>query len=454
MTATGKAILSGAEAIAAADKVVDDLICAAQAGRERARVTKAPAGAGKTGAVVRLVGALADARARVGVVTQTNEQAFDVVRRLADAHPRRTVSFMPASGIELPADVVAKPNVGTIAAAQAQHTAIVVATADKWAYAREALNGTTFDAGIVDEAYQMTSAKLYRLADYFKSLDLIGDPGQLDPFTTVDESRWEGLRSNPVMNAVSALLAHHPGTSGRELPVTRRLPAHAASIVREAFYPELSFGPATAVGERRLELGRGRPNGPSTARMDGVWATAARSGWAFLELPERQTMQIDPELVDSIADVVARLLERGARVYDERTGGSGRELTEGRVAVGVAHRDQRAAVLIALEARGLTGVVVDTANRLQGREFDLTVVWHPLAGRTDATAFHLDAGRLCVLATRHRQACIVVGRAGTARLLEDHPPPGRVVLGVQRDSEFDGWEAHVRVVEHLASVRC
>jgi hypothetical protein len=33
---------------------------------------------------------------------------------------------------------------------------------------------------------------------------------------------------------------------------------------------------------------------------------------------------------------------------------------------------------------------------------------------TDASAFHLDSGRLCVLASRHRQACVFVGRAGAA----------------------------------------
>ena len=78
---------------------------------------------------------------------------------------------------------------------------------------------------------------------------------------------------------------------------------------------------------------------------------------------------------------------------------------------------------------------------------------HPLSGRSDASAFHLDAGRLCVLATRHRQCCIVVGRAGAERLLADYPPPTRSALGNDADPELDGWEAHVRFLEHLAAVR-
>ena len=84
---------------------------------------------------------------------------------------------------------------------------------------------------------------------------------------------------------------------------------------------------------------------------------------------------------------------------------------------------------------------VDTANRLQGAEFAVTIVVHPLSGRRDATAFHLEAGRLCVLASRHRHACIVVARAGIADLLDAHPSDEPIHLGVQ--AKFpDGWEAN------------
>jgi predicted nucleic acid-binding protein len=48
----------------------------------------------------------------------------------------------------------------------------------------------------------------------------------------------------------------------------------------------------------------------------------------------------------------------------------------------------------------------------------VVIVLHPLSGRRDATAFHLEAGRLCVLASRHRHACIMVARAGIPELLE------------------------------------
>ena len=97
-------------------------------------------------------------------------------------------------------------------------------------------------------------------------------------------------------------------------------------------------------------------------------------------------------------------------------------------------------------------MVVDTANRLQGREFDVTIMLHPLSGRRDATAFHLEAGRLCVLASRHRHACIVVARAGIPELLDAHPSAEPVHLGVPVKFP-DGWEAHQAFMAHLARHR-
>ena len=101
---------------------------------------------------------------------------------------------------------------------------------------------------------------------------------------------------------------------------------------------------------------------------------------------------------------------------------------------------------------GVTGVLVDTANRLQGREFDVVIVLHPLSGRRDATAFHLEAGRLCVLTSRHRHACIVVARGGIPELLDAHPSVEPVHLGVP--AKFpDGWEAHQALFAHLSKFK-
>ncbi|MES4828985.1 helicase, partial [Streptomyces anthocyanicus] len=105
-----------------------------------------------------------------------------------------------------------------------------------------------------------------------------------------------------------------------------------------------------------------------------------------------------------------------------------------------------------LAGLGVHDVTVDTANRLQGREYDVTVVLHPLSGRPDATAFHLETGRLCVLTSRHRHACIVVCREGVGDLLDDYPSTEPVQLGTLVKFP-DGWEANHAVLAHLAEHR-
>jgi hypothetical protein len=161
-------------------------------------------------------------------------------------------------------------------------------------------------------------------------------------------------------------------------------------------------------------------------------------------------MRTDAEAVRACADLAHRLLQRGPVAFSERTP-SEAPLTPDRIAIGAAHRDQAAAIR-ALLGPSAAGIAVDTANRLQGREYDVTIVLHPLSGRRDATAFHLEAGRLCVLTSRHRHACIVVARAGIAELLDAHPSTEPVHLNVP--ARFpDGWEANHAVMAHLAAHR-
>jgi len=79
-------------------------------------------------------------------------------------------------------------------------------------------------------------------------------------------------------------------------------------------------------------------------------------------------------------------------------------------------------------------------------------VLHPLSGRRDATEFHLEAGRLCVLLSRHRHACLVVARAGIAELLDAHPSVVPVHLNVPVKFP-DGWAAQQAVMSHLSNYR-
>ncbi|MGW5458395.1 AAA domain-containing protein [Streptomyces sp. NPDC003996] len=432
----------GAAAARATDAILHDTLH----GTERGVVVDSPPGAGKSTLVVRAALELAEAGRPLMVVAQTNSQVDDLVVRLAEKNPDLPVGRLHSSDTD-PYDKALDdlPQVRTSAkAADLNGLPVVLSTAAKWAHVKV---DEPWRHAIVDEAYQMRSDSLLAVAGLFERALFVGDPGQLDPFAIVGSEQWAGLSYDPSASAVTTLLAHNPGLPQHRLPVSWRLPASAAPLVSDAFYPYTPFRSGTGHGDRRLTFAvPSDGSGP-----DQVIDEAAESGWGLLELPARHTPRTDPEAVRAVARVVRRLLDRGGAAVSERSDDPA-PLTAGRIAVGTAHRDQAAAVRTALAELGVADVTVDTANRLQGREYDVTVVLHPLSGRPDATAFHLETGRLCVLASRHRHACIVVCRAGVGDLLDDYPSTEPVQLGTLVKFP-DGWEANHAVLAHLAEHR-
>lgn len=431
-----------AEAAEATDAILADTLH----GTHRGIVVDSPPGAGKSTLVVRAARELAAVGRPLMVIAQTNAQVDDLVLRLAEKDPELPVGRLHSNDPD-PYDRALNGLENVVKSAKASDLVgldIVISTAAKWAHVQ---NVEPWPHAIVDEAYQMRSDALLAVAGLFERALFVGDPGQLDPFSIVGADQWAGLSYDPSASAVSTLLAHNPDLPQHRLPVSWRLPASAAPLVSQAFYPYTPFRSGTGPADRKLSFGVA---GDGSAH-DRVIDEAARSGWGLLELPSRHTPRTDPEAVRAVARVVRRLLDRGG-VATSTAGATPTPVTADRVAVGTAHRDQAAAVRAALAELGVTDVTVDTANRLQGREFDVTVVLHPLSGRPDATAFHLETGRLCVLASRHRHACIVVCREGVAELLDEHPSTEPVQLGVTVKFP-DGWEANHAVLSRLAEHR-
>ncbi|MEV6974108.1 AAA family ATPase [Kitasatospora sp. NPDC093806] len=427
---------------ARADRAVAGILADLDTAAGRGVVVDSPPGAGKSTLVKRAAGHLTSAGHQVMIVAQTNEQVDDLVDNIAREYPDLPVGRLHKSEFVLPARVARHPNVTGAAGIDAlRDLPVVVSTAAKWARVDAGKSGT-WRWAIVDEAYQMRSDNLLATAPLFDAPDsqvlFVGDPGQLDPFATVDTDRWHGLSWDPLRNAVDVTLAHEPSLRRHQLPISWRLPAMAAPLVEKAFYPFYPFESGTTTGDRVLDYGS-VPH--QTTPEDQVLGQAAATGWGYLELPGRHTLDHDPQTAEALAATAARLLERGALV-------NGDPLDQSRIAIGAARTIQVDAVRSRLAERGLTEITVDTANRLQGREFDVTLVWHPLSGRPDASAFHMETGRLCVLLSRHRFACIVVARAGIRDLLDRHPRSSPVHLDVPPKFP-DGWRAHQTVMDRL-----
>lgn len=436
-----------AQARAVIEDVAADLLSRAH----RGVIVDSPPGAGKSTLVVELSGRLAATGERVMIVAQTNEQVDDLVARLANAHPTLIIGRLTAGDYEVPERLapLRGPNLAfSSKLPELAPAGIVLATAAKWALVKEG----EFSWAILDEAYQMRSDGLLAVAPRFAhgTALFVGDPGQLDPFATVDTDAWAGSPWDPSDSAVAVVRAHNPHLPVHRLPYSWRLPATAAPLVAKAFYPFTPFDAGSDLEDRSLTYSAGSSGSPIDEALDD----AADMGWSWFGLPAAHTIRTDAEAVEACAALADRLVQRRATAVDHAAGYE-RVVTPDRIAIGTAHRDQAAAIRAALARpdraeRGLTDVTVDTANRLQGREYDVTIVLHPLSGRRDATAFHLETGRLCVLLSRHRHACIVVGRAGIADLLDAHPHAEPVRLGVPVKFP-DGWAAHQAVLAHLGA---
>lgn len=434
----------------AAKEVTDRAAADLFSGDHLAVIVDSPPGAGKSTFVVGTAATLAKQQDQVPIVAQTNAQADDLVRSLlrqpGAIDVGRLIGSSGGDGLDPHDRLTVSSKVSDL-----DDCNVIVGTSAKWGYVANDI--WPYDAGIIDEAYQMRSDQLLYVGQIFKRALMVGDPGQLDPFSPIDDTRWRGYSDSPINPAIATVLHNHPDSPVHRLPVSWRLPALCAPLVSEAFYPTMPFTAGTTESERHLDV-----TGSAGGAIDEAITCAADTGWSFLELPERTAPPTDREAVATVAQIVVRLLSLSVTVHDASRTPSAGPLRAQQLAVGVVHRNQRAAIRVEVDLQAkiagtdASAVVVDTANRLQGREFDVVVVLHPLSGRAAATEFHLETGRLCVLLSRHRQACIVVGRAGIADVLDAHPSDTPIWIGAPIPVP-DGWEANQIVIERLADHR-
>jgi hypothetical protein len=315
----------------------------------------------------------------------------------------------------------------------------VIANAAKWSWVGEGI--PLFDVQIVDEAFQLPDHRFHQIAGLAQRVVLIGDPGQITPVVTCEIERWTADPAGPHLPSPHALVERHPWVRQMALPVSRRLVPDTVRIVQPAFYPQLPFTALSEPGDRILMTSE-----PGSMRIDEpISKVEEGASLVQVELPAAISGPVDEEVAETIVSLIAPLLRRGTRVFE---GGQEHPLTPSMIGVVCAHVSQVNAVRARLP-RELTEVLVETADRFQGLERRVMFVHHPLSGRADASEFHLDAGRLCVMLSRHRIACIIVARQGIEEMLLRYAPVGDRILSSDEDREFAGWHAHVRVLQEV-----
>jgi hypothetical protein len=121
-----------------------------------------------------------------------------------------------------------------------------------------------------------------------------------------------------------------------------------------------------------------------------------------------------------------------------------RRLQASDIGVTSSHRVMNAALSSALGPLA-NNIRVDTPERWQGLERPVMIAVHPLSGVTDPSAFDLETGRLCVMASRHQSALIVLTRDHVGETLRNYVPsagqsPGRPdVVGRGHDAHLRFW---------------
>ena len=413
------------------------------------------AGAGKTRAVVDSIEAACRAGARVLVATPNNAQLSDLGCKVANrvGSDLKVVVLHRKGPWEGETALEGYDLTTTDDVADTADADVVLSTVKKVASVGEKMTQAgNFDLAVVDEGYQASANDAAWTIRRARRVLVVGDDGQLKPFTTDPTHNLTGHIDDPVLSLGHMLDQRHgpniAAAGGRHtLPLTRRLPATAEKLLSR-FYPR-EVRAWTRPAARQAQA---PPGGPASQASSWVWGAIGRGGWTHVTLPAATT---DPEadlpMARAVAYAAAAAVQDGYQVYSETTAGRWEPLAAHRIAVLVTYQQQRRQVqsLLADLLPDRLQPVVGTANTLQGAEFDATIVWHPLAGAAEFNTFRGDTGRLAVMLSRHRHGCVVVGRDSDRDLFEHALPPLGQWDGTPADTATSGWLTHRAVFTDL-----
>jgi hypothetical protein len=402
----------------------------------RLAIIKAPPGSGKTHTLIEVLSAAAGEGKRIAVAAQTNNQANDICERFARDHADVSVTRFASTGAAQPGDFPQSVRWITDKDALLASPGVSVATTAKWALTNLPHHMGPFDLLAIDEAWQMAWADLMQCATVSERFLMIGDPGQIPPVVTIDVRRWETSPRAPHKPAPQVVLDER----GYEamwflgsLPACRRLPNESVDFVKP-FY-DFDFHAYVPLGASGVDL----PACHAWAHQLGH----GRPQVLTVPTPEHgPPIEVDREIAQAAAQIVEELVTSGTTV---RLPTLARPLTPADIGMTSSHRVMNAALSDALGARA-NEIRVDTPERWQGLERPVMIAVHPLSGVTDPSAFDLETGRLCVMASRHQAGLVVLTRDHVGETLRNYVPsasqaPGRPdIVGRGHDAHLKFWE--------------
>lgn len=406
-------------------------------------IVDSPPGAGKTWLVERMLAlASSSAMMRVLCVTNTNNQARDLVERVAlfrlpflrhlvsesqldNADPR----FRVQDARLLPAG-----------------PGVVVTTLKKALHGLDRLPANAFDLVVLDEAYQASGSDALAAFALATRFALVGDPGQLDPVVTTDTAWLEAGEHRLHKPAPRYLLDRGAAREGDiiRLPATRRLRQDTVDFVQPAFYRDLPFRSLADDASRTLQATVPAVSPDYADRAIAAIAAGASIVQIMLPPTPPRFADFDADAPGVVAHIVRRMHERGLVFSDGRAIGDGDFICiDPHVASGEAMR-------LALRNSGHGDVAVDTPERWQGLQSPIVIAKHPLMDMVGGASFGFDPGRWCVSLSRHTHACIVVARADIGAKLESYVHSLGDAACEAEDAIWSGYAAHSRIWNALA----
>jgi AAA domain len=404
----------------------------------RLAVVKAPPGSGKTHTLIEVISSLVTGGMRIAVAAQTNSQADDICRRWANEHPEVPVARFSSTGLIAAVDFPTGVLWVTDRKELPTGPGITVATTAKWSLTDIA---APYDLLAIDESWQMSWADLMQCALVSGKFLMIGDPGQIPPVVAIDVRRWETSPRAPHEAAPEVVLAERTLDSERfvgSLPACRRLPSESVDFVKP-FY-DFDFEAYIGAGTRGLELFNG-------------WGDSLPCGRPLaLTIPTPDhgpPIEVDHHIALAAAKVVGDLLTGGAIL---RVGEKMRALAPSHIGITSSHRVMNSALAAAIGPL-VNEIRIDTPERWQGLERPVMIAVHPLSGVSQPSAFDLETGRLCVMASRHQVAFILLTRDHVGETLRNYVPSADQAPG-RPDVVGRGHDAHLKFWSQLESRDC
>jgi hypothetical protein len=387
--------------------------------RGKLAVIQAPPGSGKTYLLLKAVEHAWKRKLRIAIATQTNSQANDICERIARDYPALCATRFAGQGsaeLDLGRNITWATRKDQLPAGRC----IVIGTAAKWGLITIE---DEFDVLFVEEAWQLSWADCMLLGQVAPRFVLIGDPGQIPPVVTIDVARWETSPRPPHMAAPEVILTDKALRPEQwSLPASRRLPHDAVGLVKR-FY-NFDFAAFAKPGERQVVLEKAGRKGEDRA-LD-LLGEGSVVGVTVPTPDEGPLLSDDPAVADAAISVVKRLFNRNAKF---RIDGRFQSLKPEHVGLCATHRTMNATLELGLPSELRGRVVVDTPERWQGLERPVMVIVHPLSGVIYPSAFDLETGRLCVMASRHQAGLVIVGRDHIGETLEHHIPSADQPVG-------------------------